>query len=168
MKSTHLIGTIIVVVILVIAGLLVFRSTEPNGEEHSEFTMVETAAETVSPAGFTQEETPAESELVSSPETTDDETVQTGDVTITITEAGFDPQHVTVAVGTTVTFVNNGQALHWPASDVHPTHQILPEFDAKQGLATGETYSYTFDNTGTWTFHDHLSSTHTGTVTVVQ
>ncbi|MBI3251353.1 MAG: hypothetical protein HYZ62_00405, partial [Candidatus Andersenbacteria bacterium] len=65
--------------------------------------------------------------------------------TISITDTGFEPAQVTVAPGATVTFVNNGQALHWPASAPHPTHTALPGFDAKKGLATGESYSFTFD-----------------------
>jgi plastocyanin len=87
-------------------------------------------------------------------------------VTIVVDETGFSPAAVTVTPGTKVTFVNNGQAPHWPASDVHPTHNILPEFDAKRGLATGEEYSFTFTKAGTWRFHDHLRAQSTGTVTV--
>jgi len=87
-------------------------------------------------------------------------------VVISITDTGFVPDQVTVDAGTTVTFVNNGQALHWPASDLHPTHQILPDFDAKRGLSTGETYSYTFTQSGTWSMHDHLNPSSAGTITV--
>lgn len=87
-------------------------------------------------------------------------------VTIIVDEDGFTPQTVTVTAGTTVKFVNNGQALHWPASDVHPTHQILPEFDSNRGLATGEEYSFTFTQTGSWQCHDHLAARNTCTITV--
>lgn len=87
-------------------------------------------------------------------------------VEISIEDTGFNPRTVTVAAGTTVTFVNNGQALHWPASAVHPTHQQLPGFDAMRGLATGESYSFVFSQSGTWTFHDHLQPTVTGSVVV--
>lgn len=86
--------------------------------------------------------------------------------TISITDTGFEPAQVTVAPGATVTFVNNGQALHWPASAPHPTHTALPGFDAKKGLATGESYSFTFDNAGVWKFHDHLNPSLFGAVTV--
>lgn len=86
--------------------------------------------------------------------------------TIEITDTGFVPEEVTVLVGSTVRFVNNGQAAHWPASDVHPTHDILPEFDAKRGLTTGETYEYTFSEAGEWSMHDHLFPQFTGTIVV--
>lgn len=83
------------------------------------------------------------------------------EVTVAIDDTGFIPQTVSIAVGTTVVFVNNGQALHWPASDTHPTHEILPAFDAKHGLQTGEKYSYTFGQVGDWPCHDHLMPAYT-------
>ncbi|MEK7557150.1 MAG: plastocyanin/azurin family copper-binding protein, partial [Patescibacteria group bacterium] len=79
------------------------------------------------------------------------------EATISINDTDYAPSSVRVPVGSTVTFVNNGQAAHWPASDLHPTHQILPGFDAKRGLSTGETYSFTFTQLGTWVCHDHLN-----------
>lgn len=85
-----------------------------------------------------------------------------------MTEQGFSPSEVDIAVGTTVTFINDGELPHWPASDMHPTHEILPEFDSKQGLQTGETYSYTFDAAGSWQFHDHLNPRLKGTITVTE
>lgn len=86
--------------------------------------------------------------------------------TISISDTGFSPAAVRVSAGTTVTFVNNGQALHRPVSDVHPTHQLLPGFDAEKGLATGEEYSFMFSKVGTWGFHDHLNPTFKGSVVV--
>lgn len=115
---------------------------------------------------------PEPSLFVPSQEPTTSPTSATGKMTTTATatiamnEAGFSPATVTVAPGTTVTFVNNGQAAHWPASDVHPTHQLLPGFDAKQGVATGDTYAYTFTQTGTWRCHDHLMPQLTCTIVV--
>ena len=86
--------------------------------------------------------------------------------TVSMTDTGFLPASITVPVGTTVLFVNNGQAPHWPASDPHPEHSDLPAFDAKQPLQTGEEYSYTFSEAGTWKYHDHLMPSVTGVVVV--
>ncbi|MDZ4225407.1 MAG: cupredoxin domain-containing protein [Candidatus Andersenbacteria bacterium] len=88
------------------------------------------------------------------------------EVTVDIGDTGFTPATVTVAAGTKVTFVNNGQAAHWPASDPHPVHTDLPGFDAKHGLQTGEEYSFVFDKVGSWGFHDHLNPTLTGEIVV--
>lgn len=87
-------------------------------------------------------------------------------VTISIEDTGFTPETVTVPGNSTVTFINNGQAAHWPASDDHPTHNILSGFDAERGLATGESYSFTFTKTGTWEYHDHLAPRVTGQIVV--
>lgn len=89
-----------------------------------------------------------------------------GATTVTFSDAGATPLTMSVAAGTTVQFVNNGQAPRWPASDVHPTHEILPAFDAKRGLQTGENYTFTFVTPGTWRWHDHLHPTVRGTITV--
>ena len=107
-----------------------------------------------------------------SPTTTDNsssQTVQSGTAEIDITSAGFSPAAITVKSGTVVTFKNLDSAQHWPASNPHPTHTDLPGFDALKGLATGETYSFTFTQVGTWGFHDHLNPIENhGSVTVVQ
>lgn len=85
---------------------------------------------------------------------------------VSVTDTGFEPATLTVPSGTTVVFTNNGQAAHQPASDPHPAHTGLPGFDAKRGLATGETYSFTFTKTGTFGYHDHLRFQSKGTIVV--
>lgn len=102
--------------------------------------------------------TPATSPLAASP--------AASAVRISMTDTGFSPASVTVPAGTTVTFVNNGQASHWPASATHPTHDVLPEFDSQRGIATGEEYSFTFTQAGTWKYHDHLFPQLTGQIVV--
>lgn len=89
----------------------------------------------------------------------------TADVTIEITDKGFVPNKVSINKGQTVAFVNRDMRLHWPASGNHPTHSVYPEtggcigssFDACRGLKTGETYTFTFNQVGTWGVHDHLN-----------
>lgn len=110
--------------------------------------------------------TPTPSPAALAPQATVAAVGQTETVTISMTDTGFTPSSVTVSAGSAVVFVNNGQGLHWPASDVHPTHQILPAFDSLRGLSTGEQYSFTFTQKGSWRFHDHLSPGFTGTVVV--
>ena len=100
--------------------------------------------------------------------------------TITMTEAGFQPEQVSISKGDTVIFMNASKEPHWPASNIHPTHSVYPGsgiekcgtndasqiFDACGGVAPGRTYSFTFTHPGEWRFHDHLNPTHTGSVTV--
>ncbi len=100
---------------------------------------------------------------------------------IEITAAGFEPATVTIVKGGTATFVNLDAAQHWPASVVHPTHTVYPGsdiqkcfsgeqpgFDACRGLDEGESYSFVFDEVGTWGFHDHLQPSKKGTVVVTE
>ena len=112
---------------------------------------------------MTPEATETDDEVVAN-ETTPAATGKT--VQVTVDETGFTPGVVTIAVGDTVTFTNDGQGKHWPASDVHPTHEILPAFDSNRGLETGEAYSHTFTEAGTWKCHDHLVPRNTCTVVV--
>lgn len=88
--------------------------------------------------------------------------------TINYTESGFVPAAITVKKGISVTFENQSTVGMWVASDVHPTHQLLPGFDAKKSIIKGGVYTYTFAKVGTWTFHNHVSPTHTGKVVVTE
>lgn len=88
--------------------------------------------------------------------------------TVAFTDTGFVPVKITVKKGTTVTFVNQSSGGMWVASDVHPTHQLLFGFDEKKSSANGSSYSYTFVKVGTWTYHNHMQPTQTGSVIVTE
>ena len=58
--------------------------------------------------------------------------------TVTYTADGtFDPERVDILAGDTVTFVNDSEWGVWPASNIHPTHEILPEFDPLEPIQPG-------------------------------
>lgn len=103
--------------------------------------------------------------------------------TIEITSAGFFPKIVTIATGDTVTFINKDETGHWPATDLHPTHTVYPGsdiktcfggteeeksqiFDSCKALQKGESYSFTFNEVGTWDYHDHRNANLVGTIIV--
>lgn len=89
---------------------------------------------------------------------------------ISVTDNGFEPDSIEIPIGTKVTWINKGSKLHWPASDFHPTHSKYPGsgiekcdtnegkkiFDACFGLKENEQYTFTFNEVGIWTVHDHL------------
>src|SRR3972149_5286734 len=95
----------------------------------------------------------------------------TGNV-IEITSSGFSPKELTISVGETVTWVNKDAEEHWPASAMHPTHTVYPESDIKKcfdgttdkstlfdscgGIPVGERWSFTFNQIGSWSYHDHI------------
>ena len=92
--------------------------------------------------------------------------------TITISAAGaVSPASVTVAVGQTVTFINNDSRTHEMASNPHPQHGSCPSIEGGLGsLAAGQTkVTRAFANAGSCGFHDHLNDTSNalkGTITV--
>lgn len=119
-----------------------------------------TAGETTAPA-----ETPAESTAI-----------------ITHTDSGYSPKTLTIKKGSTPTFKNESDNQTWPASATHPTHTVYPGssidkcgtaeqskiFDACGALDKGESWSFKFDNVGSWKYHDHLEPGHNGTIVVTE
>ena len=85
---------------------------------------------------------------------------------ITLTQSGFVPQSITIAKGDTVVFMSSREKLFWPASDLHPTHEIYAEFDSKEPIEPDKSWSFIFNRAGTWNFHDHLDSYFRGTIEV--
>lgn len=91
--------------------------------------------------------------------------------TITLTSAGASPRSVTIAIGQTVTFINNDSRSHEMASDPHPQHGSCPSMEAGLGtIGAGQTrVTHNFANAGTCGFHDHLDSSNgafTGSIVV--
>ena len=86
--------------------------------------------------------------------------------TITFTDKGFSPQEITIGKGDTVVFKTDTKKDFWPASNSHPVHDIYPEFDAKKPVKPGESWSFKFQKTGIWRFHDHMHPIYEGTVIV--
>lgn len=87
--------------------------------------------------------------------------------TITFANGGYEPKEVSIKVGEKVTFVNGSEAEYmWPASNLHPTHELYPEFDPREPIGPGDSWSFVFEKRGMWGFHDHLFSNRRGTVNV--
>lgn len=96
------------------------------------------------------------------------------------TDSGYVPISVTIKAGETVKFINKSSKAFWPASALHPTHRVYPEsgvekcftteaetiFDACDELSPGSEWSFGFNETGTWRYHDHLSPRSVGTIVV--
>jgi plastocyanin len=100
--------------------------------------------------------------------------------TVMLTNAGFSPASITVAKGGTVTWVDQSGAPMWVASAVHPSHTSYDDSSRSEHCTPGysgpvpfdqckeETthYSFTFNEAGTWNYHNHVSASETGTVIV--
>ena len=131
------------------------------------------------PVSVQSAEPTVEAEPVVEPETQPASVVQAASKEVEMTNAGFSPKTLTISKGDTVTWTNKVSRKVWPASLVHPTHTVYPGsgiakcgsdpdniFDACSGLAQGESYSFTFNEEGSWGYHDHLAPGFKGTITV--
>lgn len=87
-------------------------------------------------------------------------------VTVRMTTGAIAPDPVAIKKGQTVCWVNEDSVNRWPASNIHPTHGIYPEFDSKGELGPQERWCFIFKRAGIWTYHDHIFPEIVGTVNV--
>lgn len=104
----------------------------------------------------------------SSPASSTQVSPEDADVVVSMTREGFFPEEITINKRDTVVWVNNGDGYLWPASDIHPTHLIYPEFDPREPLGVGESWTFRFEEAGIWKYHDHLWPTSVGVVEVYE
>src|SRR3989344_2449468 len=96
------------------------------------------------------------------------------------TDSGYSPKEITVKVGNTVTWKNESSHGMWTSSAMHPTHVIYSgtsldehcpdsqntSFDECTSAQPGESWSFKFDKTGTWRYHNHSQASDFGSVIV--
>ncbi len=85
---------------------------------------------------------------------------------MTMTDNGYSPSSLTIHAGDTVRFINAGHDDRWPASNIHPTHEIYPAFDPRKPVISGASWTFRFDREGKWYYHDHLDPSIHGLITV--
>lgn len=94
------------------------------------------------------------------------ELIGQADHTIVRTNDGYEPNELHIKQGEIVLWRNESDEYHWPASDLHPTHGAYPEFDPLRPIAPGEEWAFRFDQTGEWSFHDHIRANKIGVIYV--
>lgn len=102
------------------------------------------------------------------------EPVKTEGPVIVYTDTGFSPSPLEIKVGATVVFKNESAKVVWPASALHPSHNEYPQkggcigsaFDACKDLKFGESWSFQFDFSGAWRYHNHRNPSHFGQIIV--
>lgn len=146
--------TIIIIIAIIAVGFLLLRDGTSEVAEISESSDIEDIISDVADINIELEDTPAGI----------DTTAEV--IVVTYSNDGFAPKEIAVSVGQTVRFVNESSGNMWVASDVHPTHNILPEFDQKQSVGNGESYEFTFTKTGEWKYHNHIKPNAIGTIIV--
>ncbi|MHB8646940.1 MAG: cupredoxin domain-containing protein [Thermomicrobiales bacterium] len=85
-------------------------------------------------------------------------TTSAADMAITVQGFAFSPATITVPVGTKVTWTNKDPATHTVTSDTGV-------FDSKN-LATGATFSFTFNQAGSFAYHCNIHTRMTATIVV--
>lgn len=78
------------------------------------------------------------------------------DIVVIMKGGAYSQTEITIKKDQVVEWRNEGSEDYWPASNIHPSHGIYPEFDPAQPVKPGESWSFKFDRAGTWKFHDHL------------
>ncbi|MEM7253519.1 MAG: cupredoxin domain-containing protein [Pseudomonadota bacterium] len=79
----------------------------------------------------------------------------------------FSPPQVELERGAEVVFSNSSDRPVWPASNIHPTHDIYPEFDPKAPIPPGGEWRFVPDRSGAWRFHNHLAADEGGMIVVL-
>ena len=88
------------------------------------------------------------------------------DVIVVYRAGGFFPKRVEIELEQVVAFVNESDIRMWPASNIHPTHEIYPAFDSNAPIDSGGTWQFLFDQSGFWRYHNHMSPSASGLVVV--
>ena len=83
---------------------------------------------------------------------------------VILTDRGFLPSEITISQGSEVIFSTIRKIPFWPASDLHPSHSLYPEFDPKAPIAPTKDWRFTFTKPGTWKYHDHLNPQYEGVI----
>lgn len=93
---------------------------------------------------------------------------QQGATVIHMTSKGYEPSKVEIKAREKVVFENTDSVDLWPASNIHPTHQIYAEFDPKKPIKPNQVWEFKFNKKGTWRFHDHLYPQIVGSIQVLE
>lgn len=138
-------GWLAVAVLVIVGGYLLF--SQKKGEAPPQTQTTPTIAE----------------ETTTEAETTPTEEMQ--EVTVNYTSDGFNPQDLTVKVGTKTTWTNKSGDKLQVSSSPHPLHTDYPALNQK-AIEDGDSVSFVFDKAGTYKYHNHLNTSHQGSVVV--
>lgn len=86
-------------------------------------------------------------------------------VAVSITDGGFSPTAITIAVGTTVTWTNNSPTTQTASAQIGGTD---PNFFNSGFLYTGQSYSRTFTTPGTVPYRSNNAPSLTGTIIITE
>lgn len=173
MNKKVIYGVIALIVLLIVAGVIYTQSNQQINQQESltPEDNSEMLTEEVSNFPVTSEEpemvTPQTNQ--SSGRFSGEDDIMAPDIIVhevSFSGSAFSPANLTIKNGDIVVFKNNSSKDFWPASAPHPQHTDYPEFDPKKRIAPGGTYEFKFTKTGAWGFHDHITPSAFGKITV--
>jgi plastocyanin len=148
MSKSYLWATVVVVV--VIAGGLIFMVTRSDDKSTS----------STSNSSQTQNTPEVANNNSDSDSQSSDQTPTTGKIDIT-TSMIFTPSQITVKKGGTVTWTNNDSTAHTVTADLENNGG-----PASGNIEPGQTYTFTFDKTGSFQYHCQIHPAMRGTIVV--
>lgn len=88
-------------------------------------------------------------------------------VTIKLSDIKFQPMNIIISDGTKVTWTNDDEVEHYVNTNSHPAHTHVLGLNSK-ALSKGQSFSYSFTNTGAYPYHCSAhASDMTATIVVV-
>ena len=134
MKNKRVAAAVVIVLVLaVVVGAMALGNDNNSTDSMSE---LETSQ---------SENTPAAQENSSQPATV---TSQANAVEVEIKDSAYSPVTIKIKAGTTVTWTNKDSMEHDVVADEESSDAPMSEL-----LAQGESYSFTFNKAGTYTYH---------------
>ena len=169
MNTNTIISIVVVLALLIVGGLFLFSNN--NDEGINETPSTATGMPII--GGNDTAETQINEETNSNSQSTPP--AQTP--TVTYTDTGFNPKSVTITKGQSVTFINQSGGEMWVASAMHPSHTEYAGMTRQEhcpdtaGTAfdqcgAGSSYTFSFEKSGSWNYHNHLRASDFGTVIV--
>lgn len=171
MNTKALYSILAILVILIAAGYVFMQSgkeTSPQAEKQSQAESAESIMNNQN-ATIDNKSTGAKQENGTEATYSGESDVTNVDVAVfdvSFDGTAFSPSKLEIKNGDIVRFKNNSDKDFWPASSPHPAHTDYPEFDPKKKLAPNSVWEFKFTQTGVWKFHDHLTPSAYGSITV--
>ena len=140
--------TLIVIAAVLIVGGVIFAASNNSNDNTSTTPTTDTSMK-----GMDMNSNASQTPSTSGPSTSS---------SVAIQDFAFSPASITVKKGTTVTWTNKDSTTHTVTSTSGPS-----SFDSGD-LATGKSFSHTFDTAGTYNYKCSIHPNMTGTVTVTE
>ncbi len=143
-----------VIGVVAYAGIYYFFFAKKGSSLYGDAGISPTPARTVTETSPTATPQPSEAPII--PQTQS---------TVILNADGFSPATLTIKPGTTVTWENKSGSGATVNSDPHPTHTAYPPLNLGP-FNDGDSLKLTFDQPGTYGYHNHLNPSQKGKIIV--